>query len=179
VKPLSISVVTLAALLASGAAMADNPQCGQGNQPPCAGAQGPPGPAGPAGPKGDPGEPGAPGAPGESIVGPAGKDGIDGKDGRDGVDGKDGAAGVAGKDGTNFNASEALALSAALSMPAWLETHENFRVSGGLGFSEGGETAVGATGVVRLDKNLAGFGGAAVNTNGGNWAGKAGLSVGW
>jgi len=74
---------------------------------------------------------------------------------------------------------EALALSAALSIPAWLETDEKVRVSGGLGFTQGGETAVGATTVVRLNKNWAGFAGGAVSTNGGNWAGKAGVSVGW
>ncbi len=156
--------VSIAALTAATGALADNPQCGQGNQPPCVGTQGPPGPAGPQG------EPGAQGPAGESTIGAAGQNGQNGQNGADGI---------AGKDGSDFDAAGALALSAALSMPAWLETHENFRVSGGLGFSEGGETAVGATGVVRIDKNLAGFGGAAVNTNGDNWAGKAGLSWGF
>ena len=63
-------------------------------------------------------------------------------------------------------------------MPVWLGDSEKVRISGGLGFGQGGELAVGATGVVRVDKNVAGFVGGAVG-DGGKWAGKAGVSVGW
>ena len=47
------------------------------------------------------------------------------------------------------------------------------------GFAEGGETAVGATGIARISGGTAGFVGAALSTEGGNWAGKAGVRVGW
>jgi len=95
------------------------------------------------------------------------------------VDGASGVDGMDGKDGADFNVNKTLALDAALSMPTWLQQNETVRLSGGLGFSEGGETALGATGVMRLDENWAGFVGGAVSTNGGAWAGNAGLSVGW
>lgn len=75
--------------------------------------------------------------------------------------------------------SESLALNAALSMPVWLGDNETVRISGGIGFAEGGETALGATGVVRLNRNWAGFVGGGVSTSGGAWAAKAGVSVGW
>jgi hypothetical protein len=75
---------------------------------------------------------------------------------------------------------EALAVNAAMSLPAWLENGENFALSGGLGFSGGGETAVGVNGIVRIDKSVAGFAGAAVSTSGSSgWAGHAGLRFGW
>ena len=106
-------------------------------------------------------------------------DASDGADGMDGMDGADGADGADGKDGMDYQSDEALALGAALSMPVWLQQNETGRISGGLGFGEGGETAVGATGVVRIDKNWAAFGGGAVSTQGGAWAGKAGVSYGW
>jgi hypothetical protein len=63
-------------------------------------------------------------------------------------------------------------------MPVWLQQNENFSVSGGVGFSDGG-TAVGVTGVMRLDQNWAGFAGGAVSDDGKLWAGKAGVRVGW
>ncbi len=75
--------------------------------------------------------------------------------------------------------SESLALNSALSLPVWLETNENFSLSGGLGFSEGGETALGVTGIVRIEKSVSGFVGGAWSTDGGAWAGKAGVRVGW
>jgi hypothetical protein len=138
------------------------------------GDPGPPGATGAQGPQGDPGPPGATGA-----QGPQGDPGPKGDPGPQGVAGKDGADGKDGRDGLDFNEDEALALSAALSMPAWLETHEKVRISGGVGFAEGGETAIGATGVMRLDRNWAGFAGGAIGSNGRNWGGKAGVSVGW
>jgi hypothetical protein len=120
------------------------------NQPFCSGQPGPPGPPGADGAQGEPGEQGPPGPPGPA--------------------GRDGAAGI--------DAGDIEALSAAMSMPAWLETDENYSISGGVGFSEGGSTAFGATGVVRIDKNISGFVGFAV-TDQGTWAGKVGARVGF
>jgi hypothetical protein len=103
---------------------------------------------------------------------PVAKDGSNGADGANGLNGKD------GRDGRDFDASEALAISAALSLPAWLGDSEQFSLSGGLGFSDG-ETALGATGIARIDKNWSAFAGAAASTSGDEWAGKAGLRLGW
>ena len=78
-----------------------------------------------------------------------------------------------------FDPSETLALAAALSNPIWLETGEHFALSGGLGFADGA-TAIGATGLMRFDKHWSGFAGGAVSTDDtSNWAGKAGVRVGW
>jgi len=163
-------LLTALALCLSSPALADPPE-GVGAQNDCS-------PGSPAfdgfcgvgantpGPKGDTGETGPQGEPG-----PQGEQGVAGKDG---VDGKDG---VNGKDGKDFDMDESLALSSALSMPVWLGDQENFAVSGGVGFSES-NTAFGATGVMRLDKNWSGFVGGAVS-EGGSWAGKAGARVGW
>ena len=74
---------------------------------------------------------------------------------------------------------ESLALNAALSLPVWLEHNESVAVSGGLGFAAGGETALGFTGVLRLDQRASGFAGGAFSTEGGNWAGRVGVRVGW
>lgn len=79
----------------------------------------------------------------------------------------------------SFDASDALAVASALSMPVWLGDNEKFAISGGLGFSEDA-TALGATGVFRINQNLAAFAGGAVSTEHSDvWAGKAGLRVGW
>jgi hypothetical protein len=152
-----IFTAAAASLMLTGQAYAQAQNCeANPNQPFC---QGTPGPQGPAGPQGDPGDPG-----------PAG---IDGKDGKDGIDGLNGI------NGRDADIDTALALSSALSMPVWLGDSETVRISGGVGFSNGGETAIGATSVVRIDRTLSGFIGGAVSTDGGEWAGKAGLSVGW
>lgn len=116
----------------------------------------PPGPQGPQGPQGDKGDTGEKGDKGDT-----------------------GAQGVAGKNGKDFDMGESLAMSAALSMPVWLGDKENFAVSGGLGFSDGGDTAFGLTGVARIDKNWSAFVGGAVGSDGNNFAGKAGARVGW
>jgi ABC-type transport system substrate-binding protein len=71
------------------------------------------------------------------------------------------------------------ALAAALSAPAWLEPGETFSISGGVGFSDG-SAAVGATGLMRFDKNWSGFAGGAFSTeNSDLWAAKAGVRVGF
>lgn len=145
-----------------------------------AGPQGPAGPAGPQGAQGPQGEQGIQGVQGEvGPAGPAGPQGEQGVAGVDGKDGKDGKDGINGTNGRDFDMGNALAISAALSVPVWLGDSEKVRISGGLGFSDGGDTAIGVTGIVRLDKNLAGFAGAALDTNGGNFAGKVGVSYGW
>lgn len=61
--------------------------------------------------------------------------------------------------------------------PVWLNPGETFAVSGGVGFS-GGEQAIGATGVVRIEGSTSAFAGAAVTTDG-KWSGKAGVRIGW
>ncbi len=71
------------------------------------------------------------------------------------------------------------ALAAAMSAPVWLGEGETFRISGGVGFTDG-EAAVGATGLYKINKNLAGYAGGAVATSNSDvWSAKAGLSVGW
>ena len=80
--------------------------------------------------------------------------------------------------GVNNRIDNTLAVSAALSSPVWLDPRENVSVSGGVGFSDGA-TALGATGMVRLDKNFSAFGGGAMSTDGNEWAGKAGIRVGF
>lgn len=152
----------LFALLLSAAvvssALAADPQHGGGG-----GGQGPAGPQGPQGPQGLPGLPGAQGEqgpqgiPGLGLQGPQGQQGYNGLNGRDGFNG---------------------ALAAALSMPVWLESHENFAISGGFGFDQY-SPAFGVTGVMRLDHHWSAFAGAAVDTTYGTWAGKVGGRVGW
>jgi hypothetical protein len=98
---------------------------------------------------------------------------------QEGCKGAAGANGKDGKDGKDFKMDESLALNAALSLPSWLEKGEQYSLTGGAGFSEGAETAVGVTGIVRMDGGTAGFIGGAVSTDGGTWARKAGVRVGW
>jgi hypothetical protein len=139
---------------------------------------GEPGEPGPQGPQGEPGEQGVAGPTGpQGDTGPQGPQGETGPQGIAGLDGKDGVDGKNGLNGRDFDMDEALALGSALSMPTWLQQNENFAISGGVGFSES-NTAFGATGVVRFDKNWSGFVGGAVS-EGGAWTGKAGARVGW
>ena len=71
------------------------------------------------------------------------------------------------------------ALAAAMSAPVWLGEGETFRISGGVGFTDG-EAAVGATGLYKLNRNWAGFAGGAFSANDtSNWAGKVGISAGF
>jgi hypothetical protein len=71
------------------------------------------------------------------------------------------------------------ALAAALSTPIWLEPGENFAISGGLGFSDGA-TALGATALLRFNKNWSGFAGGAVSTDDTDlFAGKVGIRAGF
>ncbi len=109
----------------------------------------------------------------EGPQGQAGLDGQDGTDGAAGVNGRDGRDGINGRD---FDLDKALAMSAAISTPVWLSDSENFAISGGVGFAEG-ETAFGATGIMRLDKNWSAYAGGAVGS--GDWVGRAGARVGW
>lgn len=110
--------------------------------------------------------------------GPPGPQGPPGADGAQGEPGEQGPPGPAGRDAAGIDTGDLEALSAAMSMPAWLETDENYSISGGVGFSEGGSTAFGATGVVRIDKNISGFVGFAV-TDQGTLAGKVGARIGF
>jgi hypothetical protein len=94
---------------------------------------------------------------------------------------QNGGTGTANLSGTancpDTDLSDTHALAAALSNPIWLETGENFAISGGVGFSDG-SGAFGATGLMRFDRNVSGFaGGALVDDD--TWAGKAGVRVGW
>lgn len=134
------------------------------DQPFCSGQPGPPGPPG------DPGQPGPPG--------PQGPPGADGAQGEPGEPGPRGLPGPAGRDAAGIDSGDLEALGAAMSMPAWLETDENYSISGGVGFAESGSTAVGVTGVVRIDKGTSGFVGFAV-TDQGTWAGKVGARIGF
>lgn len=111
----------------------------------------------------------------DGQVGPQGEKGDAGASGVNGTNGRDGKD---GRDGRDADIGKALAVGAALSTPAWLEAGESFSLSGGVGFSES-DAAFGATGIVRIEKNLSAFGGGAVSTSGGEWAGRAGLRVGW
>jgi hypothetical protein len=88
-------------------------------------------------------------------------------------------AGTASCPAAKNTQDDALAVSAALSSPVWLETGERASVSGGLGFTED-STAVGLNGIYRIDKGLSGFAGGAMSTSETDvWAGKAGLRLGW
>lgn len=122
------------------------------------------GPAGPAGAKGATGNTGATGA--------AGVNGLDGKDGKDGKDG------LNGLNGQDFDMDKALAISAALATPLYLGDSEKFSISGGLGFSES-ETALGFGMMMRIDKTFSLYGGGAMSTEGGAWAGRVGVRAGW
>ena len=111
---------------------------------------GPPGPPGKTGPQGP--------------AGPQGPMGLPGMDGQQGIPGMPGVAGAQGPQGVpGLDARNGAALAAAMSMPVWLERQENFAVSGGFGF----------------DQYTPAFGGAAVDTQYGTWAGKVGGRVGW
>jgi len=91
--------------------------------------------------------------------------------------------GVANLHGTAVcedNSGELLAVAAALSTPVWLEEGERFAISGGLGFSADGDTALGATAIVRIDKGLSAYAGGAFSTDDtDNAAGKLGLRAGF
>lgn len=93
-----------------------------------------------------------------------------------GVAGMQGPQGVPGLNGNNGFQSGALA--AAMSMPVWLERQENFAVAGGFGFDQY-TPAFGVTVVGRINQHWSAFGGAAVDTQYGTWAGKVGGRVGW
>jgi hypothetical protein len=124
------------------------------------------------GPQGIPGPQGPRGLPGLN-----GLDGINGLNGVDGAPGAPGERGPRGYPGLNAYDNGIGALAAGLSIPAWLETRENYSVSGGFGFDPN-HVSFGATGIMRLSGSVAGFAGVAVTDNG-LWAGKVGARVGW
>jgi hypothetical protein len=179
-------IITAILILLSTSAHAA-PDCTQIPLPSSCLGSGTPGPAGPQGPKGDKGDTGAQGAQGaagaqgatgsQGAAGAQGTAGAQGAAGPQGAKGDTGAAGLNGLDGRDFDLGKALALGAALSPPVWLGDSESVRFSGGVGFSENA-SAFGVTGVLRINKNTAGFAGGAV-AEGGEWVGKAGLSFGW
>jgi hypothetical protein len=70
------------------------------------------------------------------------------------------------------------AMAAALSSPVWLNPDENFSVSGGVGFTDS-EAALGATGLVRINRTFSAFGGGAFSVDGDEIAGKVGFRAGW
>jgi hypothetical protein len=81
------------------------------------------------------------------------------------------------KGSADCDASNTLAMASALALPAWLGDKENFSLSGGLGFSDDA-TAVGVTGIARINGGLSAFAGGAVGEDD-QWAARAGLRVGW
>ena len=155
------------------------------------GVTGATGPAGPAGANGTPGTPGTPGAAGpQGATGATGAAGVGlpGAPGAKGDKGDKGDAGAKGAQGIQGPAApppdtlrigEIVALTSALSMPAWLESGERFAVSGGLGVASDGSTALGMTGIMRLRGSASGFVGFAYEPTHGMWGGRVGGRVGW
>jgi hypothetical protein len=71
-----------------------------------------------------------------------------------------------------------------LALPIWLETHENFAVSGGFGF-DNRSAAFGMKGIARINRNISVFVGGSImpasETFSGHteWAGQVGGRIGW
>ena len=72
---------------------------------------------------------------------------------------------------------DAIALSAAIP-DSWLSDSESFAIAVGGGFTDG-STAFGGIGTFRLSKNLSAYGGGSTLTDGGTWAAKGGVRLGW
>ena len=180
----------------------------------CGGAQGPAGPAGPPGATGPQGAQGATGATGAAgpqgiqgvpgATGPAGAtgatgpQGVAGAQGATGATGPKGATGATGATGASLSASDiraiqnnaqrfasgSTALASALALPIWLETKENFAISGGFGF-DNRSAAFGMKGIMRLNTNVSVFGGVSVLPASQSyrgqteWAGQVGGRIGW
>lgn len=72
---------------------------------------------------------------------------------------------------------DAIALSAAIP-DSWLSDSENFAISLGGGFTDG-SSAFGGIGTFRINKNLSAYGGGSTLTDGGTWAAKGGVRLGW
>lgn len=144
------------------------------------GVPGPPGPAGPQGPAGPTGPQGVPGiastVPGPAgAIGPQGVAGAPGAPGRDGVDGKDGVQGPPGKEA---QANIGLAISMAMSVPAWLESKETFSLGLSWGHFEG-ENALALTGVARIDGGLSVNGAIGLSEGGQKMGSRVGIRYGW
>jgi hypothetical protein len=72
---------------------------------------------------------------------------------------------------------DAIALSAAIP-DSWLSDSENFALALGGGFTDG-SSAFGGIGTFRINKNLSAYGGGSTLTDGGTWAAKGGVRLGW
>ncbi len=72
---------------------------------------------------------------------------------------------------------DAIALSAAIP-DSWLSDSENFAIAVGGGFTDG-SSAIGGIGTFRINKNLSAYGGGSTLTDGGTWAAKGGVRLGW
>jgi hypothetical protein len=72
---------------------------------------------------------------------------------------------------------DAIALSAAIP-DSWLSDSENFAIAVGGGFTDG-SSAIGAIGTFRINKNLSAYGGGSALADGGTWAAKGGIRLGW
>ena len=72
---------------------------------------------------------------------------------------------------------DAIALSAAIP-DSWLSDSENFALALGGGFTDG-SSAFGGIGTFRISKNLSAYGGGSTLTDGGTWAAKGGVRLGW
>jgi hypothetical protein len=86
---------------------------------------------------------------------------------------------TAALDAANTRIDKSQAVAAAMSAPAWLGDKENFSISGGVGFNES-EAALGGTAIARLPGTpFSAYAGGAVDVDGDEWAGKAGLRAGF
>lgn len=154
-------------------------QQGPAGPPGSPGAAGPPGAAGAQGPPGNQGPPGTAGAAGASgAAGATGATGAKGDPGAAGAQGPKGDAGPQGPPGFSVPLGNIIALNTALAQPAWLEPYERYALTGGFGFSEGGSTAFGLTGIMRLRGSVSGYAGFAIGQNG-LWGGRVGGRIGW
>lgn len=137
------------------------------------------GPKGDKGDKGDPGANGKDGLPGPQgaagQTGPQGPQGVAGDVGPKGGKGDTGAQGLPGKDA---NVDKSLALGIALGAPVWLETKENFAISGSVGLYED-RSAFSVGGVARIQGGLSINGAVGIADDGKTVAGRVGARMGW
>jgi hypothetical protein len=132
--------------------------CGGGKNDVGEGCKGEKGDPGEKGEKGEKGEPGSPGAPGEK-----------------GAKGDQGIQGIPGKDAI---ADKAAALGIALGGPIWLESRENFAISGNVGLYED-RSAFAIGGVMRIQGGLSVNGAVGLVDDGKTAGGRLGVRYGW